>query len=82
MMFITITSEFLTTTLDSNISDLTVTSDGIRVPDPGLKPGFFPFKRVGFFSLKTRVPGFPIFPIFFNNLRLKNPRKMHEKHDV
>ena len=38
-------------------------SDGTQVPDLGLKPGFFPFERVGFFSLKTRVPGFPIFKI-------------------
>ena len=35
-------------------------SDWTRVPDPGLKPGFFHFWRVGFFSLKTRVPGFII----------------------
>ena len=43
-------------------------SDGTQVPDPGLKSGFFPFERVRFFSLKTRVPGFPIFKI----LRPKN----------
>ena len=36
-------------------------SDWARVPGSGLKPGFFPFERVGFFNLKTRVPGFPIF---------------------
>ena len=36
-------------------------SDGTWVPDPGLKPGFFPLQRVGFFNLKTRVPRFPIF---------------------
>ena len=33
--------------------------DWAQVPDPGLKPGFFPSEWVGFFSLKTRVPGFP-----------------------
>ena len=46
---------------------LLLISDGTRVPDPGLKPGF-PFEWVRFFSLKTQVPGFPIFKI----LRPKN----------
>ena len=31
-------------------------SEFTRVPDPTRKPGFFYFWRVGFFSLKTRVP--------------------------
>ena len=39
-------------------------SEFTRVPDPGLKPGFFHFWRVRFFSLKTRVPmGFQYFVI-------------------
>ena len=33
-------------------------SDGTQVLDPGLKPRFFPFERVRFFSLKTRVSYF------------------------
>ena len=51
-------------------------SDGTQVPDLCLKPGFFPFEWVGFFSLKTRVPGFPIFKI----LRPKNEQISTKNH--
>ena len=36
------------------LNSVDFSSEFTRVPDPGLKPEFFHFQWVGFFSLKTR----------------------------